>query len=495
MADSEVTRRRNPDSVLQSVGGRAADGALAMRCLGRLLGRAVRAGAAAALLIWVGVGHAANLAAGPMAGFSDPQSTLIWLQADARSLARIEYWPQDAERQRQLSAPVQLEADGDFSTQIGLSGLAPGTTYRYRVLLDGREARVPQALSFRTAALWQWQKHSFNPAAGHTPPDFRLAFGACAYFNDPPHDRSLKPGGPYGGETGIFDSIALRRPDLMLWLGDNTYLRESDYGSAAGIARRYRRDRGLPELQALLRTGKHFAIWDDHDFGPNDSNGSFTHKGEVLRIFQRYWPNGAGGQPETPGIFRVLTHGDADFFLLDGRYHRDADAARGMAHKSMLGAAQLRWLKNALMASSANFRIIVSGSQILRNVPARVEGWSNFPEERREFLDWLADNRVPGVMFLSGDRHHTVLSRLARDNAYPLVDFTCSPLTAGVHAPLRNEDMSLAEEGTLTLKRNFCTLDFSGPWSDRRVALRAFDSAGVELWIRELAARELRYPQ
>ena len=296
--------------------------------------RAASPWAAVVFLIWHGVALAANLAAGPMAGFSDPQSTLIWLQADARAVARIEYWPQGADRRRLLSTPTQLEADHDFSAQIALSGLVPGTTYDYRVLLDGREARVPQILSFRTEALWQWQRHSFNPAAGHVPPDFRLAFGACSYFNDPPNDRSLKPGGAYGGETGIFDSIAARRPDLMLWLGDNTYLRESDYGSPSGIARRYRRDRGLPELQALLRTGNHYAIWDDHDFGPNDSNGSFTHKGEVLRIFQRYWPNGAAGQPETPGIFRAFSHGDADFFLLDGRYHRDADAAReiGRAH-------------------------------------------------------------------------------------------------------------------------------------------------------------------
>ena len=496
-ARSEDGLYRQPDgtahSVLPRAGGRAANGALAMR--GQ---RAGRHGATCLIAIVMALcqgiaAHAANLSAGPMAGHRDAQSTLIWLQADGRAVARIEYWPDAVDGRRALSAPATLDIDSDFSAQIALTGLEPGTTYRYRVLLDGREVRLPQALSFRTEARWQWQRHSFNPAVGHVPPDFKVAFGACSYINDPPNDRSLKPGGPYGGEIGIFDSIAAQHPDLMLWLGDNTYLRESDYASRSGIARRYRRDRGIPELQALLRTGNHYAIWDDHDFGPNDSNASYTYKADALRIFQRYWPNGAFGQPETPGIFRVVSQNDADFFLLDGRYHRDADAARGLANKSMLGAAQLRWLKNALLASTANFKIIVSGSQVLRNVPPRIEGWSNFPEERREFLDWLADNRVAGVMFLSGDRHHTVLTKVARDNAYALHDFTCSPLTSGVHPPARNEDLTQIDEGTLAIKRNFCTLDFAGPWSERRILLRAFDSGGVELWRREMGARDLRY--
>ncbi|MBL8383544.1 MAG: alkaline phosphatase D family protein [Burkholderiales bacterium] len=435
---------------------------------------------------------AADLVAGPMAGHRDARSTLIWLQADGPASARIEYWPEGGGR-RKATAAVRLEAGAQFAAQIAVDGLAPGTTYQYRVLLDAREARLPQTPAFRTEGLWQWRNHSYNPALGHQPRDFRVAFGSCAYVNDPPFDRSIRPGGPYGGGYGIFDRIAQARPDLMLWLGDNTYLREADYGSPGAIAARYRRDRAHPSLQALLRTGHHYAIWDDHDFGPNDANASFTYKAEALEVFRRYWPNGAGGMPGTPGIFRVVSHYDVDFFLLDTRFHRDADAAQGLEHKSMLGAAQLRWLKNALIASTANFRVIVAGGQMLKTVPAKVEGWSHFAEERRAFLEWLADNRVPGVLFLSGDRHHTVLTRLPREDAYPLFDFTCSPLTAGAHAPRAAEDMALAEPGTLVARRNFCTIDVGGPWGERTLTLRAHDGDGHELWKRELGARELRY--
>ena len=98
-------------------------------------------------------------------------------------------------------------------------------------------------------------------------PDFRFVIGSCAYINDPPYDR---PGEPYGGEYEIFEQIAAQRPDFMIWLGDNVYLREPDWNSEAGILYRYTHTRSLPQLQKLLRICPHYAIWDDHDFGPND---------------------------------------------------------------------------------------------------------------------------------------------------------------------------------------------------------------------------------
>lgn len=443
-----------------------------------------------------GVAWAARLVAGPMAGHRDARSTVLWVQADAAAWLQIEYWVEAAPGQVRRSAPVKLTADEDFATQVTLTGLQPGTSYNYRVLLNGREARVPESLRFRTEALWQWRHHSFLPAQGHTPPDFTLAFGSCVYVNEPPYDRSLAPTGkPYGGSTQIFASIAAKKPDFMLWLGDNTYLREADYASPSGMAYRFRHDRALPDLQPLLRTGHHYAIWDDHDFGPNDSNSSFTYKATSLALFKRYWANGSWGQPEVPGIFRSVSLNDVDVFLMDGRYHRDADGAQGLPGKTLFGAAQLRWLQNALLASTARFKVIAAGNQMIKDVPPRIEGWSNFPEERRAFFDWLAANRVNGVVFLSGDRHHTELNRLERPGAYPLHDFTCSPLTSGVHAPARHEDMSRTDADTVVNQHNFCTLEFAGSWAERRMVMKSFDATGRELWKRDVAANELMHPR
>ena len=64
----------------------------------------------------------------------------------------------------------------------------------------------------------------------------------------------------------------------MMWLGDNMYLRTPDFLSNTGIRHRYRHARSLPELQPLLGSVHHYAIWDDHDYGPNDADGSFVNK-------------------------------------------------------------------------------------------------------------------------------------------------------------------------------------------------------------------------
>jgi len=108
-------------------------------------------------------------------------------------------------------------------------------------------------LTFHTQPLWQWRT---------APLEFDGALGSCAYFNEA---RSDHPGHSYGQQVEIFDTIATRNPNFMLWLGDPIYLRPNDVFSSKGIASRYRHVRSFPSLQNLLRSTHHVAIWDDHD--------------------------------------------------------------------------------------------------------------------------------------------------------------------------------------------------------------------------------------
>ena len=163
-----------------------------------------------------------------------------------------------------------------------------------------------------------------------------------------------------------------------------------------------------PALQKLLSALPHYAIWDDHDYGPNDSNRSFVFKDASLVLFQRYWANPSYGLPGGPGIFTQFSVADADFFLLDDRGYRDHDRATDFPGKQLYGSEQLIWLENALLASRARFKLIVGGSQFL-NDRSKAEGWQHFPAERDAFLDWLGNNHINGVIFLSGDLHHTEL--------------------------------------------------------------------------------------
>ncbi len=424
---------------------------------------------------------AADLAAGPMVGATDMHTTTVWLQTTAPAQAVLEYWQQDQGPARLQRMNVQLSATNDNAAQVRIDGLAPGTRYAYRVLLGGKAAGPVQ--HFLTQTRWQWRDKI-------DPPDFTALMGSCNYVNEPARDRD---GTPYGADHFIYERMAAKKPDLMLWLGDNSYLREDEYTSPEGMSYRYRQDRARAELQPLLRMGQHAAIWDDHDFGPDDSNGSFVFKQQSMDLFKRYWANASYGLPELPGIFGTFSYSDVDFFLTDNRWYRDDDKLQTVADKSMFGERQLRWLKNALLMSTAPFKVIVGGSQFL-NDAARTEGWAHFPRERQDFLDWLKANRIDGVLFLSGDRHFTELVKLEREGSYPLHDLTCSPLTAGP-APTRAErDRPGQVPGTLVSQRNFCSLAVAGTKQNRSMTLKAWDNEGRELWSQRIDQMQLRTP-
>src|SRR5690606_17316042 len=119
------------------------------------------------------------------------------------------------------------------------------------------------------------------------------------------------------------------------------------------------------------------------------------------------------------------------FFLLDDRYHRTPNRTPEDAPRTILGEAQRQWLIDALTFSRAPIKLVALGGQLLNPVPV-FETYSNVaPEERQLLLDEIARSGIEGVVVLSGDRHHSELMRMEREGAYPLYEFTSSPLTAG----------------------------------------------------------------
>jgi alkaline phosphatase D len=423
-----------------------------------------------------------EIAAGPMAGARAMRSAVIWLQTDGPAAVRLEYWPEGApDRLRQTTA-VTLSDKEQFTTHVRIPGLEPGQRYRYRVLLDNRQSRIGEQ-SFTTQALWQWRTDA---------PDFKVAMGSCSFVNEPDYDR---PGRPYGGFYETLENVAKQKPDMMLWLGDNVYLREADWDSPSAMAERYRHTRALKEMQPLLRTGHHYAIWDDHDYGPNNANASYAFKDDALTLFRRYWANPSYGLPGQPGTHSHFSFNDADFFLTEGRWYRDDDSLKGVSGKTMFGHEQVRWLKNALLASTAPFKFIVVGSQVINESP-RSEGWHHFRAERDDFFKWLVEQKIDGVMFISGDRHFSALYRQEREGSYPLYDLTCSPLTSGTHNQAFEKTNPRIVAGTLVDdKRNFCTFEFKGSKKDRQFDVQVFDHAGQKLWTRTIKQSDITTPK
>lgn len=414
--------------------------------------------------------------AGPMLGPVTRHTATIWVQGDKPATVALEVAQQNSALPAWTTAPANLSAENDFAARFDLDALAASTNYRYRLIWNGAMLDTV---------------HRFATLEGLTG-GFKAYLGSCAHLHDPEIDGAKS----WSGSYGIFDRIASEasedaQPNLMLWLGDNIYLRANDYEHPAGMSRRHQKVRSHPALQKLFLALPHYAIWDDHDYGPNDHNRSFVFKQASLDLFRRYWPNPSAGLPDAPGIFTMFSVADADFFLLDDRWYRDSDRDQS-ADKVLFGPEQMHWLKNALLASRARFKFIAGGSQFLNDF-SRFEGWHNFGRERGEFLDWLQQNKVSGVMFLSGDRHHTELLRLDRKDTYPLLELTCSPLTSGLHPIQAAEAGNPARvPGTLVSAHNYCTLTAEGKGKERTLVMNSRDAQGRLLWEVRIEAAALK---
>jgi alkaline phosphatase D len=421
------------------------------------------------------------LQSGPMVGYCEMTEAVIWAQTTKEASVRVDYYAKDKPSEVFSSKTYKSSENNYFTNHIVLTQLQQGKEYHYDLLINNQKIALPYDTSFSSKKLWQWREKA---------PDFTIALGSCSYISEEALDR---PGKPYGSNYSIFESIAKKNPDIMLWGGDNVYLREADWDSKSGIYHRYTHTRSLKEMQPLLASTQNIAIWDDHDFGPDDSDRGFYNKYTTQQAFKDFWANKSYGMDagQKEGIFSSYNWSDAEFFLLDNRFFKSPNK-RLTGEKTMLGTAQIQWLIDALTYSKASFKIIVIGGQVL-NTEAVFENYENYKSEKDFLLSEILANQIKGVVFISGDRHFTELSTLKRPNTYPLYDWTVSPLTSG-HGNLERitkEPNTNRVPGSLFAQHVFGTLSFSGEKETRQMKLSLFDKDGAELWNKTILKSEL----
>lgn len=410
----------------------------------------------------------AQIAAGPMLGYAEMTETMIWLQTDKTGEIEIKYWPIENQKEVNSVKSTSVQSN-ELVNKLVVSNLEPGKTYQYSISFNQKPVSFHYPLEFTTLALWQHRTDA---------PDFTFATGSCTYINEERFDR---PGRPYGSDSDIFNAIADQNPSFMLWLGDNAYLREPDWNTWNGIVHRYNHTRSHPKMQRLLASCNNYAIWDDHDFGPNDANGSFIHKDLTLKAFELFWANPSCGLPELPSIITQFRYHDADFFLLDNRYYRTASNIKTM-EPQILGKQQIDWLIQALKYSKASFKFVAVGGQFLSTAKV-YENHANYEKERQEIISRLKEEGLHNVIFLTGDRHHTELTRFEEDG-FVIHDLTVSPLTSGSYP--NEEENLLRVDGTKITEQNFATLTLSGDRKNRKLIMELFKDDGTSVWTREI---------
>ena len=312
--------------------------------------------------------------------------------------------------------------------------------------------------------------------------DFDFLVGSCALMNTG-ITRVAFP----GASVRIFRHMAQAKASMMVWLGDNIYYLINDFKSYSNMFFRnldVRCKFGL--LNTFLATQPNYTIWDDHDYGWNDSDKHFPLKDTALIVYKAFWPNYYVDSQITYFTFRRY---DAQFFMTDGRWFRDKE---GDTSTDFLGQQQLIWLKNELQNSNATFKFICIGSQVL-NDNHHGESYAKFPKERNELLDFIADRNIKGVIFLTGDKHYSELS--LRDwRGYPLFDFTCSPITSPVVARngMAAYKNSYSVKGSVFYRKNYGRIYLTGHAGARVCHLELHGKSGAKIWEYSIDANSIQ---
>ena len=255
------------------------------------------------------------------------------------------------------SAPVRARAADDHTVRITVTGLAPATRYYYRMLVDG----IPD-------------RYRLTPFATRTAPagaaPFRLAFGSCARHQldaEQPIFRAISGGG--AGCVLLARRQHLRRLRLGMGIRGGLPPPAFDRDDAAGHAfRAAARDLGRPRFRA-------------QQFGPHEP----VARGVARRVpattgRTRVWPAGRTGRFLPVRVWRRrLLHAGRPLLP-------HAQPGPDGPEKTLLGRRQGEWLREALLASRAPFKVLACGSGWSSEDGPTGDTWARLPDRAQRAL-------------------------------------------------------------------------------------------------------------
>lgn len=197
-------------------------------------------------------------------------------------------------------------------------------------------------------------------------------------------------------------------PDLLLLLGDNVYMNNGKWDHK-GMEKRYKQQMKDPYFASLIKKVPYLATWDDHDFGPNDTNGAEIkdwQRRKSRSLFRKYMRDSRLKSkikvPKTMGIHYSYEIDDIKIIMLDVRYFRTGKKRK---HATMLGENQEQWLWEEL-ENNKKYTLVAGGSPIGTPGPdgTGYEGaWAGYPRFLSEFRKRVT--RDHKVLVLGGDIH------------------------------------------------------------------------------------------
>ena len=258
-----------------------------------------------------------------------------------------------------------------------VQGLEPDTTYFYAVEADGEVDRSRLG-TFHT------------PVEG--PYSFTFGVSGCAAT---------------GSNGSVFDTIREHNPLFFMSNGDLFYENIS-VNDRDRFREAYTSILTTPAQSALYRNTPIVHVWDDHDFGPNDSDRTSPSRDASQFVNREMVPAHPMAIPgDTGPIYRAFSIGRVRFIVTDDRSEKSPLTDPDNASKTMLGDAQKAWFKQQLLDANGKYPVIIWVQSVPWIAEAAIGGdtWGGYATERQEIADFIADNEIAGLLMLAGDAH------------------------------------------------------------------------------------------
>jgi len=382
---------------------------------------------------------------GVASGDVTSESAVLWAQTDQDGQLKVQVSKHLNFKKLDFEGSVHATADSDFTAKFLAEGLKPYTLYYYRFTAGSTTSEIG---TFRTSPLEDKKADAHFTWSGDT-------------------DVSKINGNRYFGDWLSLNAIRSENPDFFIYLGDIIYsdLRATgllpDAQTLGDFRQIYKDSRDVPALHELLKSTSVYPAWDDHevrnDWAGQTVDPTFFEIGK--RSFSEYTPIGqlhSTSDPDCAGPtqFRVKHWGkDVDLIILDTRTCRSANvqtqcqvggivdlvptlpssiraqipfippqppagclAAINDPDRTMLGTEQKVRFEDALLNSKAKFKFVVTSVSIQQTFVLPYDSWEGYGAERSEILNFIRDNEIKNVIFLTTDLHLNLMNEVFIDN-------------------------------------------------------------------------------